>query len=91
MEVHSATRPARKGVPLAATSSIKVFAVLLSVHLVNQKNHHWGSLLDEPRNVSAQLMLKVSSAWRSIPAQFPESHVLRVACLGRQAVSTSRL
>ena len=91
MEVHSAARPARKGVTLAVTSSLMVFAVLLSFHLVNQKNHHWGSLLDEPLNVSAQLRSKVPSAWRSIPVQFPESHVLRIACLGRQAVSASRL
>ena len=75
MEVHSATRPAREGVTLAATASLMVLAVLLSLHVVNQKNHHWSSLLDKPVNVSAQLRLKVPSAWRSIPAQLPESHV----------------
>ena len=45
MEVHSAMRPARKGVTLAATSSLIVLEVLLSLHRGSRKNHQRKAIL----------------------------------------------
>ncbi len=39
MEVQSPTRPVRKGVTLAATSSLMVLEALLLLYRVNQENH----------------------------------------------------
>ncbi len=95
MEVHSATKPARRGVTLAAAASLLVFAVLLSLHVVNRKNHQWSSLLDQPLNVSARLTLKVPSTWQRMPARDPKGHVLEGSLPGesgsfRLAIGTVR-
>ena len=85
MEVHSATRPARKSVTIAATSSLMAFAILLSLHVVNQKNDRWSSVLDEVLVVSSQLRLRVPSAWRSMAVHLPESQVLEGSLPGASA------